>query len=300
MFKRVMLHPRICRRVVERILGRPIGKIRILEAEKTAKEAYLAKGIRMDVYLKDDHSHYDIEMQTTQQAAISKRARYYQSAMDMESLHPNETYLDLKDGCVIFICQNDPFDRNLARYTMKERCLEAPDLMPDDGTKKIFLYTFGDSRGESPEMVRFLKYLQNSSNTAGDTLLEDISKTVQYEKQSPRAKEAYRMYSLWYNDTYAKGMKEGEAKGEARGLAKGEARGSAKRDITFVLRMLLKDRSVSEIAEDLSLDIEEVRSIEEAMEALHITCVNDETVERVYTALAKETEAPDPDADRIA
>ena len=43
------------------------------------------------------------------------------------------------------------------------------------------------------------------------------------------------MVSLWYSDTYAKGMKEGEAKGEARGLAKGEARGSAKRDITFVL-----------------------------------------------------------------
>ncbi len=106
MFKRVMLHPRICRRVVERILGRPIGKIRILEAEKTAKEAYLAKGIRMDVYLRDDHTHYDIEMQTTQQAAISKRAWYDQSAMDMESLHPNETYPDRKDGCVIFISQN--------------------------------------------------------------------------------------------------------------------------------------------------------------------------------------------------
>ena len=65
--------------------------------------------------------------------------------------------------------------------------------MPDDGTKKIFLYTFGDSRGESPEMVRFLKYLQNPSNTAGDTLLEEISRAVQYEKQSPRAKEAYRL-----------------------------------------------------------------------------------------------------------
>ena len=55
--------------------------------------------------IKDDHTHYDIKMQTTQQAAISKRARYHQSAMDMESLHPNETYLDRKDGCVIFICQ---------------------------------------------------------------------------------------------------------------------------------------------------------------------------------------------------
>ena len=62
------------------------------------------------------------------------------------------------------------------------------------------------------------------------------------------------MVSLWYSDTYAKGMKEGEA-------------------------------NVSEIAEDLSLDIEEVRSIEEAMEALHITCVNDETVERILAVL---------------
>ena len=87
-----------------------------------------------------------------------------------------------------FYQPEQPFDRNLARYTRKVRCLEAPDFMPDDGTKKIFLYTFGDSRGESPEMVRFLKYLQNPSNTAGDTLLEEISRAVQYEKQSPRAK----------------------------------------------------------------------------------------------------------------
>jgi len=31
------------------------------------------------------------------------------------------------------------------------------------------------------------------------------------------------------------------------------------------------------VAEDLYLDTDEVRSIQEAMEALHITCVNDET-----------------------
>lgn len=35
------------------------------------------------------------------------------------------------------------------------------------------------------------------------------------------------------------------------------------------------------MAEDLCLDTDEVRSIQEAMEALHITCVNDETAERV-------------------
>ena len=54
------------------------------------------------------------------------------------------------------------------------------------------------------------------------------------------------------------------------------------------------------MAEDLYLDTDEVRSIQEAMEALHIACVNDETVERVYAALEEETDTPDPDADRIA
>ena len=47
------------------------------------------------------------------------------------------------------------------------------------------------------------------------------------------------------------------------------------------MRKLPENRSASEVAEDLCLDTDEVRSIQEAMEALHITCVNDETAERV-------------------
>ena len=70
-----------------------------------------------------------------------------------------------------FYLPNNPFGRNFARYTRKERCLEAPDLMPDDGTKKMCLYTFGESCGASSEMVRFMKYLQEPAKTAGDTRL---------------------------------------------------------------------------------------------------------------------------------
>ena len=149
--------------------------------------------------------------------------------------------------------------------------------MPDDGTKKIFLYTFGDSRGEFPEMVRFLKYLQNPSNTAGDTLLEEISRAVQYEKQSPQAKGAYRMYSLWYSDTYAKGMKEGEAR----------------HSIRLAMRKLLENRSASEVAEDHT---DEVRSINKAMEALHITCVDEETATCVCAGLDAAHQVQNPAA----
>ena len=176
-----------------------------------------------------------------------------------------------------FYLPNNPFGRNFARYTRKERCLEAPDLMPDDSTKKIFLYTSGDSRGESPEMVRFLKYLQNPSNTAGDTLLEEISRAVQYEKQSPQAKGAYRMYSLWYSDTYAKGMKEGEAR----------------HSIRLAMRKLLENRSASEVAEDHT---DEVRSINKAMEALHITCVDEETATCVCAGLDAAHQVQNPAA----
>jgi hypothetical protein len=149
--------------------------------------------------------------------------------------------------------------------------------MPDDGTKKIFLYTFGDSRGESPEMVRFLKYLQNPSNTAGDTLLEEISRAVQYEKQSPQAKGAYRMYSLWYSDTY------GKAKQRALQRVKpGTVSGwqcASSRKTGLLPRWLRK-----------------VRSIKKAMEALHITCVDEETATCVCAGLDAAHQVQNPAA----
>lgn len=111
MFQCIMMREDICRRVLERILGERVREIRFHETEKFMKDTEPGKGVRLDVFLWNDTTAYDIEMQTKVELAIGRLARYYQSSMDMDSLKSGEDYQQLKEGIVIFICMVDPFQR---------------------------------------------------------------------------------------------------------------------------------------------------------------------------------------------
>ncbi len=54
MFKRVMRHKRICKKMIEKILRIQIRDIKYLAEEKTVKMSYVSKGIRLDVYVEDE------------------------------------------------------------------------------------------------------------------------------------------------------------------------------------------------------------------------------------------------------
>ena len=56
------------------------------------QEGLDAKSVRFDVYTKDDKRIFDIEIQTTNQKNLPKRARYYQSIIDMDNLSHGEKY----------------------------------------------------------------------------------------------------------------------------------------------------------------------------------------------------------------
>ena len=56
MFKRVMSHKRLCKKMLEKILRIEIRDICYLEDEKTIKSGYGSKGIRLDVYVEDDRN----------------------------------------------------------------------------------------------------------------------------------------------------------------------------------------------------------------------------------------------------
>ncbi|HAF31937.1 MAG TPA: hypothetical protein DCG76_03100, partial [Anaerovibrio sp.] len=88
MFKLVMKHPRICQRLIEKILKIKIKHLTYLEDEKTLKSRYEGKGIRLDVYVEGDNTIYEIEMQVRDYGdkEMAYRARYYQSMIDVEAL----------------------------------------------------------------------------------------------------------------------------------------------------------------------------------------------------------------------
>lgn len=86
MFGAVMLDQEIFRQVIERVLGIEIAYVEV-DREKSIVYHPKYKGVRLDAYAKDENNtRYSIEMQVKSQRDIQKRARYYQSQMDMDIL----------------------------------------------------------------------------------------------------------------------------------------------------------------------------------------------------------------------
>ncbi len=56
----------------------------------------------------------------------------------------------------------DPFDENRMVYTVKNQCVEAPDMEYEDGIRRIYLYTKGTEGNPSQELRDMLKYMENS------------------------------------------------------------------------------------------------------------------------------------------
>ena len=109
MFQAVMHEPEICEEVIARLLHVEVEKVVYPELEKQIKPFYTSKGVRLDVYLKDNNKIIDVEIQTYRQDAIGKRTRYYQSMIDIDSLMKGQDYTELLDSYVLFICTYDPF-----------------------------------------------------------------------------------------------------------------------------------------------------------------------------------------------
>ena len=109
MFQAVLHESGVCAELVERLLGVKVKKVEYPELEKTIAPYYISKGVRLDVYLKDEDKVIDVEMQSQPQEALGKRARYYQSMIDADSLLKGQDYENLKAGYIVFICTDDPF-----------------------------------------------------------------------------------------------------------------------------------------------------------------------------------------------
>lgn len=59
----LMRNTDLCKELLKLILGRNIGKIENVERQKDLKGSYDGKGIRLDAYMEDESTAYDVEMQ---------------------------------------------------------------------------------------------------------------------------------------------------------------------------------------------------------------------------------------------
>ncbi len=226
MFKLIMSRKPICKSMLECTLGMKIRDIVYLEAEKTMTARYQGKGIRLDIYVKDEKDTvYNIEMQVRQLEGdgLSKRTRYYQSMMDADLLAAGADYDNLNKSIIIFICPFDPFGEGRYIYTFENICLEDKEVKLEDGTTKIFLNTKG-SVGEIDRSVKaFLQYVNGVSSE--DRLVQEIEQEIEKVRREEGEKVNYMTFAMKMMEERKEGFREGKLEGIAEGERKGRAEG---------------------------------------------------------------------------
>ena len=116
-----------------------------------------SKGVRLDVYAKNSRQVFDIEIQITDTGELPERARYYQSAMDVDCLKAGQDYKDLKNSYVIFICIPDIFHKGLPVYTFENLCLQDASIPLGDRTLKYFFISTNCDKLLNDEQKAFMR-----------------------------------------------------------------------------------------------------------------------------------------------
>ena len=223
MFGAVMMEEENCRRFLELALGFPIERVEVSK-EKSIVYHPEYKGVRLDVYAKNEHNtRYNVEMQVAKKAELGKRVRYYHGQIDMELLLSGSDYTELPEVYVIFICDFDPFGKKKYRYTFTKQCEEEPGAQLQEGCKSIFLSTRGENDREVPgELVSFLNFvkadLSESETDFEDDFVEKLQNTIRRIKSNREMEERFMIFEEMLRDERAEGKAEGIAEGKAEAV----------------------------------------------------------------------------------
>ena len=250
MFGAVMMDPELCEGLLERVLEVPIERVEV-SREKSIVYNPEYKGVRLDIYAADENNtRYNVEMQALPREAITKRARYYHSQMDMETLLSGTYYDELPDTYVIFVCDFDPFGLKKYRYTQKMVCAEDMSFSIGDGTHTVYLSTKGENDSEvAKELVNFLKYvsapLERAEEDFKDEYVEKLQKAVKAIKQSREMGARYMTFEELLRDERRLGREEGRA--------------------SVILDAIKTGNSVESIVQILGVSIEEVLEVKKKL-----------------------------------
>ncbi len=225
MFQEVLRDPEICAELVERLLHIRVKHIKYPELEKTIAPYYTTKGVRLDVYLKDEDKIIDVEIQSYPQEALGKRTRYYQSMIDIDALMKGEDYSELKDSYILFICKYDPFrDENekpfaLPCYTFTNICQENPHVNLNDKSVKV-IYNASAYKAEKDERIRAFLHFIHTNEPGKDDFSNKLSALVEKVKDNDRFRSDYTAMNLDITRAAKKEGREEKAIEDAKNMLK--------------------------------------------------------------------------------
>lgn len=222
-----------CRIILEPIVNRRIQKVEVVCQKIIQGTNQKHHGIRMDAYIHEypdenvkengvdvviEPTIYDIEPNSYIEPYVGKRSRYYHSMIDKQFLESGMKYDKLENTYVIFILNYDPFNRNRMLYTIKNSCVEEPDMPYEDGARTIFLYVYGKKNIPSKRLKDMLLFLVDSKDcNATDEGLVRMNNMMKSIKLNKKVGEHYMHTMMRESDLRAMGHEEGLEKGFSQG-----------------------------------------------------------------------------------
>ena len=210
LFYSMMAYPYIgeafAKKILELLFQKKFENLKIVTQKVYGGRNTDLRGARLDVYVEEEGSAeinssevsdiYDLEADQNNKSksimAFPKRVRFYHAIIDSRSLKAGEDFGKLKNVYVIFICNYDPFGYDRIKYTIKNTCIEAPEMPYEDGAQTIVLYTKGKNGDISEELRQFLIYMENTTKeNAVNEELKKIQEMVDTVKQDGEVSLAY-------------------------------------------------------------------------------------------------------------
>ena len=210
LFNALLAYPeygrRFCRKFLKILFGREFKNLNIVTQKSYGGRDTGLHGARLDVYIEEgdeveiDSSNvstiYDIEPDKNNKRKdidfIAQRTRFYHAIIDSRSLKSGQSYDKLKRVFVIFICPYDPFGDDRMIYTIRNHCVENPELPYEDGARTIFLYTKGRKGRDNESLSQLLDYMENTTReNAVSEELEAIQEMVDVVKEDAEVTVAY-------------------------------------------------------------------------------------------------------------
>ncbi len=211
LFGKVMQNPDLCKELLQRILpDLNIERIEYPELQKSIKEGAESRGIRLDVYIKDDKNIvYNVEMQASDSKELPKRSRYYQGMVDLQLLEAGDkSYMKLNKTYIIFICTFDLYGKGRHIYTFENICKEDNSLSMGDEATKIFLNSDSDMDDVGKELRAFLDYVKGIKVT-NDDFINRLEEAVKRAKANKKWRRDYMTMEMLERVKFEEGLDEG-------------------------------------------------------------------------------------------
>ena len=181
-FALVMQDEKCCKDFIERVLGRRVSRVNILnrikiDYEKSVILTPQTKYVRLDVLFEGDDTWYDLEMQCENEGNIPKRTRYIHGIMDAQELEPGDDYNRLKTSYVIFVCCFDPMGQGEPVYCF-EMFDSKNDLSLGDDSYTILLNSKARGADISQELRNLFDYINSDRVAEDDGFIQELDDAV--------------------------------------------------------------------------------------------------------------------------